>query len=425
MRRIQPPVFPVGTPRIPEVSELILDNNIPVYLIEAGTEDVVRIEFTFQSGQVKEYLPLLASTTNMMLKEGSQKYTSEELNKALDFHGAFLHLSLDKDRAGIIIFCLNRHIDKILELSLEILFRPAFPEKELNTLMKKRLQWFRINRKKMPNLAIDQFFECIFGKRHPYGHQVTESDFGSICPPLLSDFHTAHYTPENMAVIISGKVPPETASLLNRYFGNVRTANIYREENKVILKGSGEKKVHIEKEGTVQTAIRIGGTTINKRHPDYMGLKVADAILGGYFGSRLMRNIREEKGYTYGIRSGVSSLDLSGYMVISTEVGNKYVKPTLDEIYKEVRTLQEECVSNEELGIVRNYMSGEMLRMFDGPFAIAESFRSAWEFGLDNSYYYRFAEKIRTITPDEIKSLANTYYNINDLYQVTAGSNEF
>lgn len=422
LRRTQPPVFPVAMPRIPEASAYKLDNNVPVFLIHAGTEDVVRIEFTFRAGQAKEFLPLLASTTNMMLKEGSQNYSSEELVRILDYHGAFLHMSLDKDRAGIIMFCLNRHIDNILALCFEILFRPAFPEKELNALMRKRLQWFQINRQKMQNVAIDQFFESIFGKRHPYGRQTTEHDFTSLCPSLLTNFHSKHYTPENMAVIISGKVPPETISLLNKHFGSHKAQGIMAEPGKLNLKGLRTKKIHVEKQGTVQTAIRIGKPTINKRHPDYPGLKVVDSILGGYFGSRLMSNIREEKGYTYGIRSGVSSLELSGYMLISTEVGNEYVDRTLNEIYKEIRILSEKPVEPAELEVVRNYMSGEMVRMFDGPFALAESFKSAWEFGLDNSYYYRLSEKIRTIEPDEIKSLANTYYNMDDLYEVTAGS---
>jgi zinc protease len=135
-----------------------------------------------------------------------------------------------------------------------------------------------------------------------------------------------------------------------------------------------------------------------------------------------MKNIREEKGLTYGISSTISSLDLSGYKVISTEVGQKNCQRVIDEIYKEIKLLQNVRVKNSELAVVRNYMSGEMLRMFDGPFALAESFKSAWEFGLDNNYYFRLAEKIKTIEADEIIELARTYYNIDDLYEITVGA---
>jgi predicted Zn-dependent peptidase len=210
--------------------------------------------------------------------------------------------------------------------------------------------------------------------------------------------------------------------LLNSYFGNSGAGEINIEEPVNILKANELKKVHIHKSGMVQDAIRIGSATINKRHTDYPGLKVVDSILGGYFGSRLMKNIREEKGFTYGISSSLSSFDLSGYKVISTEVGSKNCQKAIGEIYKEIRLLQKVPVKKEELAVVRNYMSGEMVRMFDGPFALAESFRSAWEFGLDNSYFYKLAEKIKTIEPDEIIELARTYYNIDELYEITVGA---
>jgi predicted Zn-dependent peptidase len=407
---------------IQEAKSFRLNNGVPVFLIEAGTEEIMRLEFVFRAGQVKEHLPLLASTCNLMLSEGSQNYSSEELNRLLDFYGIFFNQSAEKDCAGVVLFFLNKHIEKVLELSHEILFRPVFPEAELNSLMKKRLRWYLVNREKVQNLAMDQFFESVFGKSHPYGYQIREQDFENVTPAILSDFHTKYYTPENMTIIISGKLHSKTSDLLNSYFGEHGSNKNIREVPPYPLKGEKSKKIHISKPGTVQNAIRIGSATINKRHSDYPGLKILDSILGGYFGSRLMRNIREKKGLTYGISSTISSLDLSGYKVISTEVSQKNCQRVIEEIYKEIKLLQNVGVKDSELAVVRNYMSGEMLRMFDGPFALAESFKSAWEFGLDNNYYFRLAEKIKTIEADEIIELARTYYNIEDLYEITVGA---
>ncbi len=421
LQRVQPPVFPVEKVLIPEAVEKKLNNGVPVFLIESGTEEIMRVEFTFNAGQVNEYLPLLSSTTNMMLTEGSKSYSSEELNRLIDFYGAFVNISPEKDRAGIVVFFLNKHIDKVLELSREILFRPVFPEPELNALMNKRLRWYLVNREKVQNLAMDKFFESVFGKLHPYGHQVNELDFNNLTPALLADYHSKYYRSENMAIIVSGKISGNAYELLNRYFGDIKSEKNQVQTLKNTLLGEKNRKVHIEKAGTVQTSVRIGSSTINKRHPDYPGLKVLDAILGGYFGSRLMKNIREDKGFTYGISSSLTSLDLSGYKVISTEVGRKNCSKAIDEIYKEIRLLQSDPVKSDELDLVRNYMSGELLRMFDGPFALADSFRSVWDFGLDNSYYYRLADKIKSIGADEIMHLANTYYRTDDLYEITAG----
>jgi predicted Zn-dependent peptidase len=422
LERIQPPVFPVSKVTIPDAKSFILQNGVPVYMIDAGTEPIMRIEFTFRAGQAKEDIPLLASSVNMMLTEGSASYTSEELNRLIDYYGAFINSYNEKDSAGVIMFFLNKHIEKVLELCREILFMPAFPENELNALLRKRQRWYLVNKEKVQNRSIDQFFESIFGSRHPYGRQIREEDFTGLDSSLLKEFHTRYYSPGNMAVIVSGKLHKRTAELLDHFFGGIAASPADITDNNEKPAGEKEKKVHIEKNGSVQTAIRIGSATINKRHPDYPGLKVLDSLLGGYFGSRLMRNIREDKGFTYGIGSALTSLNLSGYKIISAEVAPKNLQKTIDEIYKEIRQLQEVPTGETELSVVRNYMSGEMVRMFDGPFALAESFRSAWEFGLDNNYYHRLWEKIMKIAPDEIMSLANTYYNTDELYQITVGS---
>jgi predicted Zn-dependent peptidase len=268
---------------------------------------------------------------------------------------------------------------------------------------------------------MDMFFESVFGADHPYGRQVVADDFSNLEPKMLRDFHKKNYSPLTLTIIVSGNPDDKVHDILNQTIGAKGTSGSSHNRLAKIPEYQKNIRTHLGKEGALQTAIRIGSATINKRHPDYPGLKITDMLLGGYFGSRLMKNIRENKGYTYGINSSVSSLNLSGFKVISTEVSKKNTQKAIDEILKEIRLLQSVPVEMEELTVVRNYMLGEMVRMFDGPFAIAESFRSVWQYGLDNSYYYRLAEKIRTIEPDEIASLAKTYYKIDDLNIITAG----
>lgn len=421
IRRIQPPVHPFDARILVPIKSVTLRNGTSLFLIDAGTEDIMRIEFVFKAGMALEYLPLLATSSNMMLTEGSEKYTSEELNSILDFYGIFLSLIAEKDTAGLIVYFLNKHFEKALELIVEILFHPEFPEKELGLLMKKRLNWYRINREKVQNIATDKFFESVFGSLHPYGRMVLETDFEGMMSSLLKDFHTKFYLPEKMTMIVSGRIPERAVDLFEKYFGDLHSEKIYTEDSMNVIKGESRKKEHIKKKGAIQTAVRIGSPTINKRHPDYPGLKFLNVMLGGYFGSRLMKNIREEKGYTYGIHSSVSSFDLSGFKLISTEVGKENSGQAIDEIYKEIHLLLKEPVAQDELEVVRNYMSGEMVRMFDGPFAIAESFKAVWEFGLDLNYFVGMMNTIRTITPDEILRLANTYYRLDDLYEITVG----
>ena len=420
-RKIQPSVIQVSPSDLTEAELSHLANGIPVYSINAGVEDLVRMDFVFNAGQAYEKLPLVSSTVNMMLNEGSENYTAEAINKALDFFGAVPSLFAEKDTAGLSIAFLTRYTSEILELCLEILFRPLFPVDELETLMKKRLQWFDVSRERVQAVASDKFFESVFGSAHPYGKMTSRDDFSAVNAAMLSEFHTSYYFPGNLTIIIAGKIPAEMGSLLNASFGMIPGKLPPSDLNRPALLTGNPEKVFIEKKGAVQSAVRIGSVTINKKHPDYHGLKIVDTILGGYFGSRLMKNIREEKGYTYGISSSVVSYNLAAYKVISTEVGFKNTSVTVDEVFKEIKRLQTYPVEREELDTVRNFMLGEMVRMFDGPFATADTFRAVWEFGLNYSYYAAFAEKIKTIGPDEIIQLARTYYKTEDLFEIIVG----
>jgi predicted Zn-dependent peptidase len=420
-RKIQPPLSEIPFPAIPEVIILTLDNGIPVYLIESGTEDIMRADFIFRAGQRNENTPVLSLATNLMLKEGTDKYSAVELNRLIDYHGSFINLYTEKDLSGLQIYLLNRHMEKIFELCRQMMFHPVFPEDELSTILKKQLRWFQIRRQKVQNRATDSFFESIFGNMHPYGIIPHEHDFEKVERNLVASFHQSFYVTGNMAVIISGKIPSGIGPILNKYFGDVPPKALKTTGTKEKLKNSPDRKIHVQLDGVMQNCIKAGSATINKKHPDYRDLKITDTILGGYFGSRLMKNIREDKGFTYGINSYVTSLEDSGYKVISTDLGSEHTGQAIEEIKKEISLLQTQPVKADELAIAKNYMLGEIVRMFDGPFASADSFKSAWEFGFDNNYYTELYNRVRNITPEEILDTAIKYYKIDDLYFVTAG----
>ncbi len=221
-RNIPPEIRSVELGKIPEAELFRLKNGVPVYSINAGSEELMRAEFIFDAGQVRENFPMVASTANAMLLEGSLNFNANQINSVFDFYGAFINPYVQKDSAGITVFFLNKHIEKIFELCTEVIFKPTFPESELNNLQKKKLQLFRLNKNKVQNLANDKFFESVFGPSHPYGKQVVESDFGRVTTAMVEKFHKERYTAANMAVIIAGKIPDRTVELLNKFFGDLR-----------------------------------------------------------------------------------------------------------------------------------------------------------------------------------------------------------
>jgi zinc protease len=235
-------------------------------------------------------------------------------------------------------------------------------------------------------------------------------------------FHKTYYRSSNCYIIASGMIGEEVIDLLNRYFGG----NDWNGPDIINDTEFEEKTVTglirtVEKPDALQTALRVGKVLFNRTHPDFAGMHVLNTILGGYFGSRLMTNIREDKGYTYGIGSGLISLKHSGFFYISSEVGNEFADKAMDEIFNEINLLSNEPVSNEELSLVRNYLGGTFLRSVDGPFSLAERFKEMHEHDLTIDYYFNLLEKIQTITPDEIMELANRYLSVDSLYQLKVG----
>ncbi|MGQ9620108.1 MAG: M16 family metallopeptidase [Bacteroidales bacterium] len=425
IRKIKkPPVLTVYPEHIQDTEKFTLSNKIPVYVINGGNEEVMKIDFIFRAGLTMEEIPLQASTTVQMLTEGTEKFSAEEINRELDYYGIALNTTSDRDWSSVTLLFLNKHITKVLELCSEIIFKPRFSEKELKTLMNRRLQWFLVNRERVSSVATECFFESIFGKTHPYGLRLSPDDFQRIKPSHLRNFHSKYYTPRELTIIISGKIHPFLKDLIDQYIGKIDTTVSGLPKTPPLPYGEKEKRIFITKKGAVQSAIRIGSQTIKRTNPDFPSLFIANTILGGYFGSRLMKNLREQRGYTYGIYSFLASLELAGYLMISTEAAKKYTVKAVNEIFKEIKLLQEKPVGKEELEMVKNYLAGDLLRMFDGPFATAESFRMVWESGLDLSYYLKVADKIKTITPDEIIHIARTYYNVEDMYVVIAGDNK-
>jgi zinc protease len=399
-----------------------LHNDIPLYILNAGNEDVLRLEVVFEAGAKYADYPLVASFTNMMMMEGTKNRNSKEIAEQLDFYGAYLHLNADRDFGEATLFTLTKHFEKTLEILIDILRNPTFPGEELSVLIDNKRQKFQIDEQKVKTLAAKKFNKVVFGKDNIYGRNTTISDFDSLTVQQLKHFHSRLYHSKNCKVIISGKINDEVLTILENYFQLNQAPKDFISDHKFSgLSSSDERKHYIEKPDAVQTAIRIGKPMINKHHKDYPGLQILNTILGGYFGSRLMMNLREEKGYTYGVGSVVASLKHSGYFTTVCEVGADATNDAVKEIYYEISRLINEPIDNEELSRVRNYMLGDFVRLFDGPFAQAEAIRSVIDFDMDESYYEKYLQTLREITPSELQELAVKYFQPDSMYEIVAG----
>ena len=421
-RTIQPIVNPIEHIDMVKAEKRLLSNGIPVYFVNAGTQDVVKIDFVFEAGTWFQPANLVASLCNSMLEEGNENYTAAEIAEKLDFYGAYIQLTVDQNQGFVNLVSLGKYLPDILLVMEDMIKRSVFPEHELEVLIAKNKQKWLLENEKVRTLCQKKFTQVLFGDDHPYAINNKLDDFDRITRDDLMQFYQSFYHSGNCHIIAAGKIDETVLQMLDDRFGGADWTRNTVKTPEYEINISPEKYHHVEKANGIQSAIRMGKFWVPKNHPDYHALSVLITIFGGYFGSRLMANIREEKGYTYGIGSFVLTFKKASYLVISTEVGNEYVGPTLKEIAFEMRRLQTEPISENELETVKSYLLGEFLRDFDGPFALAGSFKAINDFGLDYSFYDSYLHVLRNITSGELMQLAGKYMAPEDFYTVVAGS---
>lgn len=410
------------TPQEPDI--LTLSNGVRLYAFNRGEEEIVKIDIVFDAGIASQTRPLQAAMAVRMLKEGSKRYGSNKLAHLLDFHGAFLEVHTDYHHSTISLFCLNKHLPALMPMLASVVREPAFPQKEFAVIIENRKQEFNINQQKVKTLASKAFNKLLWGENHPYAIHAEEPDFDSLTTHHLLHYYQSNFTASNASVFVSGRVTDEVIALVDKYLC-VGWNGSYKHENRANSAiPNNEKHIFIEKNG-VQSAIKAGRMVMDKQSPEYPLLQLLNCILGGYFGSRLMRNIREDKGYTYGIGSYIVSESFGSYMAISTETANEYRQKVIDELYGEMNRLRTEPLPAQELRMVKNYLGGELMRSFDGPFAIVDVYRSLWQFGLEFSYIPFYMKAIEEATPESIMQLAFELLNPDDFKMAVAGKTTF
>jgi len=407
--------------KVANPEKIILDNGIPLYIINKGTQDLVRISLVFGAGAWYETKPFTAQATNLMLREGTKNFQSKDIEEKLDFFGAYLESSVESDNSYVSLYALNKHVKELMPLLNEIITLPDFPEKEFEIMIGRQQQYLAVNEQKVNYLARTRFAALIFGPDHPYGTYRKKTHLDNARTGELKLFHKQHYTPQNCRIVVSGKITSELISLLNETLGNKDWKNNPTQVKKFHITTDPVKEHYIQRKDALQAAIRIGKQLFNRTHSDFLGMQVLNTILGGYFGSRLMTNLREDKGFTYGIGSALISLQHSGSFFITGEVGADVAKEAASEIYKEIECLRNDLVPAGELNLVKSYMLGKFLRSVDGAFAMADMFMSVMETGLDMSFYNRYTEIIRSISATELRDLARQYLDPATFHELIVG----
>jgi predicted Zn-dependent peptidase len=405
---------------IPEPVIHILPGGVPLYIINLGTEPVMKIELLFAAGKIAETRPLVAMACSELIDEGSLFRSSAEIAESLDNYGAYLQTECGNDIASVTLYTLSRFLTETLPVFGEILMAPAYPEHELATFCTQGKQRLSVSLEKVDVLARRNFLNSLYGDQHPYGKLTSVADYDNITVDELRSFHESNYKNGLMGVLVSGKFSDTEIDRVKAMLTSLgfSKGNLPSLPTPV----TGPEKRKIKKQDAVQSAIRIGRKMFNRCDPDYFGFSILNTVLGGYFGSRLMTNIREDKGYTYGIGSGMIAQINDGYFFITTEVGSDVCDAAVKEIYHEINRLIQEPIPADELDLVKNYLFGTFQRNIDGPFALSDRYQSLLLNNLQTDHYYSYLKTLESINPKQLQTLARQYLAASDLFEIVVGN---
>ena len=412
IRNLKPFSFPTFT-------TFKLDNEIEVYEMSQANFEVIKLELVFEAGRVFEAHKTVARATSAILREGTLKLSSEELNEQIDFYGATIMVEASMDYASLKLYCLRKYLPKMLHLLSEILFEPRFDQNELNIFKKRAVERLSYELNKNDVIAYRKITELVFGAEHPYGYNSQLSDYQELEMAFLKKHYADHIRFKKCHIFISGKVDLECRKLLNDSFGKFKLEEKQTPEYHSNV-GSVENCI-IKTHNNEQQSLRLSKKMFNRTHKDFPKSYFLTTVLGGYFGSRLMKNIREEKGLTYNIYATLEQFKNDGYLMISAEIAKDTADLVIEEIFKEFEYLKTRPIVDDELVMVKNYLLGSLLSMIDGPISAIDVLRN---FELSSAGVHHFndlVDQIYTMDSGTLIATANSYLASEEFVSVLVG----
>lgn len=413
----------------PKFFEAKTSNGITVLVIEDKRLPLVTSRFVFKSGSYSDYFAGkdksgLASITSELLTKGTEKRSATEIAEEVDFIGATISAGCDYDASYVSSYSLKKHFDKIFEISADVILNPIFDEEEIARTREQRISSLLSMIDDGDYLSEKVFKKQVF-LNSPYAMPAEgfESSIEGITKDDIKSFYEKAFVPENLIAAFVGDITPDEAMIkVNENFAswNKKSAN---QAESLTPSTAGSSKVYlIEKKGAVQSSLKVGHIGIRRDNPDFIAISVMNTLLGGYFTSRINKNLREVNGYTYGARSSFNPYKYSGDFSVVTEIKNDLTADATREILKELNDIRNEFVSGDELQNVKNYISGNFPMRLETPNAIASKVINIKQYDLADDYFNTYIKKVNELTKEDIKNAAEKYLYPSNLIISAAGN---
>ena len=420
--RKNPPVhFQFPEIVIPEAETSYLKNGMPMHIFNSTTQPIVKLEIILRNGGSKTDIKVGTSfLISKTLQSGTKNFTAEQITNVLAQKGAFLEVNSSFDYSIITLYSLTKHLQSLLPLIQEIVYHPKFSEIEVELQKSILISGLKSQNKKTSVIASKHFRQSVMGQESPYGKIMDEGNLTEHCSQDLSDIYENYAS--NIEIIINGYISTDIRNDVIKCFSSAYYSSSYTAINNTTNLNQESFTSHLPLENSVQTSIRIGKKTLTKSHPDFHKLLITNYLLGGYFGSRLMSNIREEKGLTYGIYSSIANFKDDSYFVIGSDVNGKDKELAIDEIKMELDKLSNGLKFEQELVLVKNHLLGSFQSDLSSPLSLSDKFKSIHLSNLSYDYYYSYLNEVKHLSEQDIVNIGQQYLNPDNLYCITAGA---
>lgn len=415
-RQIALEVFPLKLGKLIEPVE----HDKSVYLFPRTDLNVFRLDLIFpKAGTGNSQVFKSNVMTGEMLFSGTSKYSAQEIHHLFDSKGAYLNIESTYSKSVLTIYGLSRYMDYCNKILLELLNDPVFPENELSILKSQKIQQLETRRKKTGYQVKSRLNERYFGANHPLGRVTSEHDYTSVSRETMQQTYQENFS--SGMLILAGNVDNQSIDLWKDtdLLNNNDKFFAYKEVNQNPFDLSLEEGVVMNESNQASVATRTA--IVDRLHPDYFPLIVFNLILGGYFGSRIMKNIREEKGLTYGMGSSIQRIGNQTFLQIAGDVKGDSVALVFEELNKEILKLKNEEVGFDEWNTALNYYIGNMQNSFDNFMGYPVKLINLLETGCNMNWYHEAIEKITKVKPSDVKRVANTYFDNESLIKAWAG----
>lgn len=419
-----PAVGPMKPYKTPPRAEWRMPNGIRVVMVEDRRVPMVVALLAFRAGTaaVGPKDAGLVQAMTELLTDGTAKHNSRQIADLADQYGGTIEVSADADSIVLESYCLSEFSSRMFELMAEVARTPSFPASEVALRKKNMQEELNLARAEPDFLAGVAFYKKLF-RSHPYAFIApTDASIARLGRERIVKACRRMLTPRNAVMVLVGDVSAAQAqTLLRRHFGSWQGGS-GPQTLPAVPTNEGRRRIYlVDRPKSVQVSLALGNLAIREDHPDYFNLLLANQVLGGSFGSRLVQDIRESKGFTYRIGSHIEPRLTTAVFKVRTPVRNEVVEPVLDGILEHLERLRDKQVAPEELDKAKNYLAGRFVRQFETQEGLARAVLHVKLHRLSEDFLDTFVDKVRAVESAGVLRAATTFIRPEELTIVAVG----